>query len=123
MCHVKYVVIYLFILFFVLFQVMALCSYPNLMEDNKFPDDAKKRAQRILQACGGHSLGQTTPPSLHQPHSPPAPPLMPTHKSLTTTSIRPLIKNLFGQSVHYLHRATTDQCGIFCLNQSSPSCV
>lgn len=43
-------------------QVLALCSYPALLEDSKFPEDAKKRAQRILEACGGHSIGQTTPP-------------------------------------------------------------
>lgn len=56
--NVEYVVI----LFSLLSQVLALCSYPELMEDNKFPEDAKKRARRILQACGGHSMGQTTPP-------------------------------------------------------------
>ena len=44
-------------------QVLALCSYPELLEDNKFPEDAKKRARRILDACGGHSIGQTTPPN------------------------------------------------------------
>ncbi|KAI7797364.1 putative alanine aminotransferase 1, partial [Triplophysa rosa] len=38
-------------------QVLALCSYPDLLEDSKFPEDAKTRAQRILQACGGGSLG------------------------------------------------------------------
>ncbi|KAM3860838.1 alanine aminotransferase 2-like [Diretmus argenteus] len=38
-------------------QVLALCSYPELLKDNKFPEDAKKRAQRILQACGGQSIG------------------------------------------------------------------
>uniref|UniRef100_A0A669D4Y4 alanine transaminase n=2 Tax=Oreochromis niloticus TaxID=8128 RepID=A0A669D4Y4_ORENI len=38
-------------------QVLALCSYPALLEDSKFPEDAKKRAQRILEACGGHSIG------------------------------------------------------------------
>lgn len=38
-------------------QVLALCSYPDLLEDNKFPADAKDRARRILQACGGGSLG------------------------------------------------------------------
>uniref|UniRef100_A0A673Y4L1 alanine transaminase n=1 Tax=Salmo trutta TaxID=8032 RepID=A0A673Y4L1_SALTR len=37
-------------------QVMALCVYPDLLED-KFPEDAKNRARRILQACGGGSLG------------------------------------------------------------------
>uniref|UniRef100_A0A6Q2ZCH6 alanine transaminase n=1 Tax=Esox lucius TaxID=8010 RepID=A0A6Q2ZCH6_ESOLU len=38
-------------------QVVALCAYPDLLEDNKFPDDAKNRARRILQSCGGGSLG------------------------------------------------------------------
>ena len=36
---------------------MALCAYPELMEDSKFPEDAKSRAQRILNACGGKSVG------------------------------------------------------------------
>uniref|UniRef100_A0AAZ3RJB0 Alanine aminotransferase 1 n=1 Tax=Oncorhynchus tshawytscha TaxID=74940 RepID=A0AAZ3RJB0_ONCTS len=38
-------------------QVIALCVYPDLLEDDKFPEDAKNRAWRILQACGGGSLG------------------------------------------------------------------
>ncbi|MCI4390964.1 hypothetical protein PGIGA_G00128950 [Pangasianodon gigas] len=38
-------------------QVLALCLYPDLLDDNKFPDDAKDRAQRILKACGGSSIG------------------------------------------------------------------
>lgn len=38
-------------------QVMALCAYPELLEDSKFPEDAKNRAQRILNACGGKSVG------------------------------------------------------------------
>ncbi|XP_057609664.1 alanine aminotransferase 2 isoform X1 [Chionomys nivalis] len=38
-------------------QVMALCTYPNLLSSPSFPEDAKKRARRILQACGGNSLG------------------------------------------------------------------
>ncbi|XP_058480296.1 alanine aminotransferase 2-like [Solea solea] len=38
-------------------QVLALCSYPKLMEDSGFPVDVKQRAQRILSACGGHSIG------------------------------------------------------------------
>lgn len=50
------------IYFVLLSQVLALCSYPELLEDNKFPEDAKKRARRILEACGGYSIGQTTPP-------------------------------------------------------------
>lgn len=38
-------------------QVIALCLYPDLLNDNKFPDDAKQKAVRILQACGGNSMG------------------------------------------------------------------
>lgn len=37
---------------------MALCTYPNLLSSPSFPEDAKKRARRILQACGGNSLGE-----------------------------------------------------------------
>ncbi|XP_059757466.1 alanine aminotransferase 1 isoform X4 [Balaenoptera ricei] len=39
-------------------QVLALCVHPDLLNSPDFPDDAKRRAERILQACGGHSLGQ-----------------------------------------------------------------
>lgn len=38
-------------------QVLALCINPNLLHSADFPADAKTRAERILQACGGHSLG------------------------------------------------------------------
>ncbi|XP_068382241.1 alanine aminotransferase 1 isoform X2 [Eschrichtius robustus] len=38
-------------------QVLALCVHPDLLNSPDFPDDAKRRAERILQACGGHSLG------------------------------------------------------------------
>uniref|UniRef100_A0A667WRZ3 alanine transaminase n=1 Tax=Myripristis murdjan TaxID=586833 RepID=A0A667WRZ3_9TELE len=38
-------------------QVVALCCFPELLDSPAFPDDAKQRAQRILQGCGGHSLG------------------------------------------------------------------
>ncbi|KAM6990114.1 alanine aminotransferase 2-like isoform 1-T1 [Tautogolabrus adspersus] len=38
-------------------QVLALCSYPELLNDNTFPEDAKSRARRILQSCGGYSMG------------------------------------------------------------------
>lgn len=41
-------------------QVVALCAYPDLLEDDKFPEDAKNRARRILQACGGGSIGEIT---------------------------------------------------------------
>ncbi|XP_033993000.1 alanine aminotransferase 2-like isoform X1 [Trematomus bernacchii] len=38
-------------------QVLALCSYPELLNDSSFPEDAKSRARRILQSCGGNSMG------------------------------------------------------------------
>ncbi|XP_037659121.1 alanine aminotransferase 1 isoform X2 [Choloepus didactylus] len=38
-------------------QVLALCVHPDLLSSPDFPEDAKRRAERILQACGGHSLG------------------------------------------------------------------
>ncbi|KAJ8362091.1 hypothetical protein AAFF_G00398040 [Aldrovandia affinis] len=38
-------------------QVLALCMYPELLSDNKFPEDAKNRTRRILQSCGGGSIG------------------------------------------------------------------
>ncbi|XP_038616546.1 alanine aminotransferase 1 isoform X4 [Tachyglossus aculeatus] len=38
-------------------QVVALCLCPELLSSPIFPDDAKKKAQRILQACNGNSLG------------------------------------------------------------------
>uniref|UniRef100_F6ZQJ8 Alanine aminotransferase 1 n=1 Tax=Equus caballus TaxID=9796 RepID=F6ZQJ8_HORSE len=38
-------------------QVLALCIHPDLLNSPNFPEDAKRRAEHILQACGGHSLG------------------------------------------------------------------
>lgn len=38
-------------------QVVALCTFPELMDSPSFPEDAKWRARRILQGCGGFSLG------------------------------------------------------------------
>ncbi|XP_036606886.1 alanine aminotransferase 1-like [Trichosurus vulpecula] len=38
-------------------QVLALCQYPDLLSSPSFPEDAKKRARRILEACEGHSTG------------------------------------------------------------------
>ncbi|XP_016072060.1 PREDICTED: alanine aminotransferase 1 [Miniopterus natalensis] len=38
-------------------QVLALCVHPDLLKSPDFPEDAKRRAESILQACGGHSLG------------------------------------------------------------------
>ncbi|XP_046897641.1 alanine aminotransferase 2 isoform X4 [Hypomesus transpacificus] len=41
-------------------QVVALCSFPELLDSPSFPEDAKQRARRILQGCGGQSLGSYT---------------------------------------------------------------
>ncbi|XP_016160973.1 PREDICTED: alanine aminotransferase 2-like [Ficedula albicollis] len=38
-------------------QVTALCLCPELMKDASLPSDAKERAQRLLEACGGQSVG------------------------------------------------------------------
>ncbi|XP_043834040.1 alanine aminotransferase 1-like isoform X2 [Dromiciops gliroides] len=38
-------------------QVLALCQYPDLLSSPSFPEDAKKQAMRILQACEGQSAG------------------------------------------------------------------
>ena len=41
-------------------QVVALCTDPDhLMNDPSYPSDAKERAQRILNSCGGKSIGIT----------------------------------------------------------------
>lgn len=38
-------------------QVIALCSYPALLDDPNFPADAKQRARSILASCAGASVG------------------------------------------------------------------
>uniref|UniRef100_A0AAY5E9Y8 alanine transaminase n=1 Tax=Electrophorus electricus TaxID=8005 RepID=A0AAY5E9Y8_ELEEL len=37
-------------------QVVALCTFPELLDSPSFPKDAKWRARRILQSCGGQML-------------------------------------------------------------------
>lgn len=41
-------------------QVLALCTYPALLNDSQFPSDTKARATRILDDCGGNSMGAYT---------------------------------------------------------------
>lgn len=41
-------------------QVLTLCVYPFLMNDDSFPPDVKKRANQILDDCGGRSIGAYT---------------------------------------------------------------
>jgi alanine transaminase len=38
-------------------QVVALTTYPALLDTPLFPADAKARAERILNGCGGRSIG------------------------------------------------------------------
>jgi len=38
-------------------QVLALVTYPSLLESGDFPEDAKDRARKILQGCKGSSVG------------------------------------------------------------------
>lgn len=38
-------------------QVVALCTYPPLLDSPDFPSDAKDRARRILAGCKGGSIG------------------------------------------------------------------
>lgn len=38
-------------------QVMSIVFYPQLLDNPKFPDDAKERARSILNACKGGSIG------------------------------------------------------------------
>lgn len=41
-------------------QVLALVTMPSLMDDPKFPEDAKTRARDILTGCRGGSVGSYT---------------------------------------------------------------
>ncbi|XP_042272176.1 alanine aminotransferase 2-like isoform X2 [Thunnus maccoyii] len=41
-------------------QVLAVCLYPQLLEDNSLPLDVKLRAQRFLEVCDGKSVGSYT---------------------------------------------------------------
>jgi adenylate cyclase class IV len=39
-------------------KVMALCTYPDLLSSDQFPQDAKDKAKKMLDACGGGSVGK-----------------------------------------------------------------
>ncbi|XP_072432598.1 alanine aminotransferase 2-like isoform X1 [Chiloscyllium punctatum] len=41
-------------------QVLTICTNPSLLCDHSVPEDAKSRAKRILDACGGNSIGAYT---------------------------------------------------------------
>ncbi|XP_020901579.1 alanine aminotransferase 2 isoform X2 [Exaiptasia diaphana] len=38
-------------------QVLSICAYPELLNDSKFPEDAKDRARRFLYGTRGFSMG------------------------------------------------------------------
>jgi alanine transaminase len=38
-------------------QVVALCTYPKLLDSPDFPEDTKQRARRLLDGARGHSIG------------------------------------------------------------------
>ncbi|KAM7012228.1 alanine aminotransferase 2-like [Tautogolabrus adspersus] len=38
-------------------QVLAVCLYPELLEDKSLPLDVRQRAETLLGACGGRSVG------------------------------------------------------------------
>lgn len=38
-------------------QVLALATYPALLDSPDFPEDAKQRANAILDGCRGRSVG------------------------------------------------------------------
>ena len=44
-------------MFLSLNKIQAICAYPDLLQDDKFPNDVKERAERILNGCGGKSVG------------------------------------------------------------------
>lgn len=39
---------------------MSLCAYPDLLESDMFPADTKEKARKILDQCGGKSVGAYT---------------------------------------------------------------
>lgn len=41
-------------------QLLALATYPLLLDEPGFPDDVKQRVRSILQACKGGSVGSYT---------------------------------------------------------------
>lgn len=62
-------------------QVCALCMYPELLSDSAFPSDVKGKAERLLAACAGQSVGEWCTSPIPQPWGPsyvpaPAPPWM-----------------------------------------------
>ncbi|MEQ2212527.1 hypothetical protein XENOCAPTIV_000867, partial [Xenoophorus captivus] len=46
------------VVFCLLSQVLAACLYPELLKENRFPSDVRQRAQKLLGACNGGSVGK-----------------------------------------------------------------
>ncbi|MED6245640.1 hypothetical protein ATANTOWER_005958 [Ataeniobius toweri] len=49
-------------------QVLAACLYPELLKENRFPSDVRQRAQKLLGACNGGSVGSYSASSCGIPH-------------------------------------------------------
>ncbi|XP_070688408.1 alanine aminotransferase 2-like [Pempheris klunzingeri] len=49
-------------------QVLAVCLYPELLKEKSFPLDVRQRAQKLLGACGGGSVGSYSITSRGIPH-------------------------------------------------------
>ncbi|XP_040896583.1 alanine aminotransferase 2-like [Toxotes jaculatrix] len=49
-------------------QVLAVCLYPELLKEKSLPLDVRKRAQRLLEACAGGSVGSYSITSRGAPH-------------------------------------------------------
>uniref|UniRef100_A0A3B5L6V5 alanine transaminase n=1 Tax=Xiphophorus couchianus TaxID=32473 RepID=A0A3B5L6V5_9TELE len=45
------------VIFCLLFQVLAVCLYPKLLKESSFPVDVRQRAEKLLGACNGGSVG------------------------------------------------------------------
>lgn len=41
-------------------QVLAIVVQPELLDDSRYPEDAKKRARMLLNCCKGFSVGSYT---------------------------------------------------------------
>uniref|UniRef100_A0A3Q3M986 alanine transaminase n=1 Tax=Mastacembelus armatus TaxID=205130 RepID=A0A3Q3M986_9TELE len=49
-------------------QVLAVCLYPELLKNNSLPLDVRQRAQRLLGACAGGSVGSYSVSCYGLPH-------------------------------------------------------
>ncbi|XP_070817611.1 alanine aminotransferase 2-like [Chaetodon trifascialis] len=49
-------------------QLLAVCLYPELLKEQSLPVDVRQRAQKLLGACGGGSVGSYSTTSRGIPH-------------------------------------------------------